>query len=324
MQEVNFLRRNAEKWKQFDALLSNQTGAGDRRDVAPDTLAELFVEVTDDLSYARTFFPGSKTAAYLNELAGKAHRLVYRNRTEERSRFIRFWAREVPLAVRASWRELAISLAVFLLALAIGTVSAFNDQGFVRLILGDAYVNMTLDNIAAGDPMAVYGQMGPLGMTLGITINNIFVACFTYASGILFSIGAAYSLFKNAVMLGAFHSLFYQHHILLKSLLVIYIHGTLEISAIIIAGGAGFVLGNSFLFPGSYTRIVSLTRGARRSLKIIIGLVPVFMIAGTLEGFVTRHTLPLALSLCIILGSLSFVIWYFIVLPWRLGREVPQ
>jgi uncharacterized membrane protein SpoIIM required for sporulation len=123
-------------------------------------------------------------------------------------------------------------------------------------------------------------------------------------------------LFTNGVMLGAFHFLFFQHDLLTRSLLVVYIHGALEIPAIIVAGAAGLVMGNSLLFPGTYPRLESLRRGARHGVKLAVGLVPVFLAAGLLEGFVTRHTdMPLALSLGNIGCSLAFIAAYFVIYP---------
>jgi uncharacterized membrane protein SpoIIM required for sporulation len=124
-------------------------------------------------------------------------------------------------------------------------------------------------------------------------------------------------------MLGAFHGFFWRYHLLAKSLLVVWIHGTFEISAIILAGAAGFVLGNSLLFPGTYRRIDSFKLGAINSLKIVVGVVPIFIAAGFLESFITRYThMPLWLSLFIILASLSFVLWYFVFYPARLSRKL--
>ncbi|MFQ5571288.1 MAG: stage II sporulation protein M [Rhodothermales bacterium] len=315
MQEVAFLRQNADKWKQFEKLLHE-------RSADPDRLAELFVEITDDLSYARTFYPESKTTRYLNGLAAEVHQAIYKNKREDRSRFLTFWTVEVPEAMAASRREMLLSLALFALSVGIGVISALNDDGFVRLILGDGYVNMTLENIEQGDPMAVYKQANEVDMFLGITFNNVRVSFFAFVMGLLGSFGTAYILFRNGVMLGAFHALFYQQDYLWSSLLVVYIHGALEISAIIIAGGAGLVMGNSILFPGTYSRRQSFMRGARRGVKIVVGLVPVFIAAGFLEGFVTRYTgMPLPLSLLIIAGSLGFIFWYFVVYPLRLHRS---
>jgi len=318
VQEVVFLRQNAEKWKQFEALLR------DRKSVDPDALAKGFVEVTDDLAYARTFYPVSKTTQYLNGLAAEVHQALYLNKKEDRGRIIRFWKVELPLEIRRSHRELMLSFFVFALAAAVGVLSAAHDPGFVRLVLGDHYVNMTLANIDQGDPMAVYGQMNQFDMFFSISLNNIWVAFMAFSMGVLFSFGSVYILLKNGLMLGVFHYLFYQHDLLLPSLLVVYIHGTLEISVIIIAGAAGMVMGNSLLFPGSYPRRAAFVRGAKRGLKIVIGLVPIFVVAGFLEGFVTRSEMPVALSLSIILCSLSFIVWYFGVYPVHVAKRQPH
>ena len=315
MQEVAFLRKNADKWKQFETMLHARPA------VDPDRLADLFIEVTDDLSYAKTFYPGSATSQYLNGLAADVHQALYKTRREDRGRFIRFWKTELPLTVRSAHREMGVALIVFLLSVGIGALSAARDDGFVRLILGDAYVNMTLANIEKGDPLAVYKQSNELDMFLGITLNNIRVSFIAFAMGVVLSVGAGFILFRNGVMLGAFHYLFFQQDLLLPSLLVVYIHGALEISVIIIAGAAGLVMGNGILFPGSYPRGVSFLRAARRGMKMVVGLVPIFVLAGFLEGFVTRYTdMPVVLSLAIISGSLSFILWYFVYYPFHLTR----
>ncbi len=315
MQEVAFLKQNMEKWKQIEAILSG-------KNINPDTLAELFIQLTDDLSFAKTFYPGSKTVLYLNSLAAKVHQAVYRNKKEKKSRLITFWKFELPAILKDCRREMFYSLVIFILSIFIGIVSSANDKTFVRLILGDTYVNMTLENIDKGDPLAVYKKVNEIDMFLGITFNNIRVALFAFTAGVLFSFGTGLLLFYNGVMLGAFHYFFFQKGMLISSMLTIWIHGTLEISAIIIAGCAGLVMGNSILFPGSYTRRRSFMNGAKNGLKIVIGLIPVFILAGFLEGFVTRHTgMPAFVSLCIIISSLIFVIWYFIIYPLNVKKE---
>jgi len=310
MQEVAFLRQNADKWKRFESLLA------DRRQADPDALADLFIQLTDDLSYSKTFYAGSKTTAYLNALAARVHQAIYRNKKEKHGRFVTFWRDELPALMAQTRRELAVAGVIFTLSMLIGAVSTANDDAFVRLIMGDSYVNMTLENIRQGDPLAVYKKMNEVDMFLGITFNNVRVAFYAFVAGVFLSLGTGLILFYNGVMLGAFQYFFYQQGLLLPSVRTIWIHGTLEISAIIIAGSAGLVIGNGILFPGTYTRTQSFMAGAKKGLKIVIGLVPVFITAGFLEGFVTRHTdMPAALSLGIIAASLLFVIWYFIVYP---------
>ncbi len=177
MREIVFLKRNAEKWKQFEVLLSS-SGRED-----PDTLADLFIELTDDLSYARTYYPDSETTRYLNELTRKVHETIYRNKKEEKNRFRTFWTTEIPLVIQKHHKELLISFSFFIVAMLIGLLSAANDPTFIRMIMGDRYVDMTLQNINKGDPMAVYKQMEALPMFLGITTNNIFVSFKAFGTG---------------------------------------------------------------------------------------------------------------------------------------------
>ena len=323
MREAVFVRRHAPDWEAFEARLED---GGD-----PDALADGYVRLGDDLAYAQTFYPGSATAAYLNDLSAQVHGRIYRNRREERGRLRRFFAEEVPLAVWAGRRALALSLGLFLAAVAVGAWSSATDADFVRLILGDAYVNMTQANVERGDPLAVYKDAQQLDMALGIALNNVMVSFLAFAGffpvggAVLpgFSLGTGTVLVQNGVMVGAFAHLFIGQGLAADWVRVVFVHGALELSAIVVAGGAGFVMGNALLFPGTYPRLASFQRGAKRGVKIVVGLVPVFLTAAALEGFVTRYTeMPLALSALVIGGSFAFVAFYYVWLPWRVARRV--
>ncbi|MBA3971749.1 MAG: stage II sporulation protein M [Bacteroidetes bacterium] len=317
MKEITFLKQNADKWQQFETLISAKGGSD------PDLMADLFVQVTDDLSYSKTHYPKAKTTQYLNSIASRVHQEIYKNKKEKTSRIIAFWKYELPFIFKNSHPQLLYSFIIFSVAMMVGVVSSAYDDSFVRLILGDSYVNMTLENISKGDPMAVYKSSTQIDMFLGITINNIRVSFIAFAMGILFSFGTGFILFSNGVMLGAFQYFFYAKGLLLQSALVIWIHGTLEISAIVIAGCAGLTMGNSILFPGTYSRGVSFVRGAKQGVKIAVGLIPIFIAAGFLESFVTRYSnMPMWLSISIISTSLIFIIWYFIIYPIVLNRKV--
>ncbi|MBE7177223.1 MAG: stage II sporulation protein M [Mucilaginibacter polytrichastri] len=314
MREPLFVKRNADKWKRYENEPAHH----------PDELAERFIEITDDLAYARTFYPQSRTTAFLNGLASRFHQRIYRNKKERSNRFVLFWKTELPLLFFAHRKQLLISLLFFLSFGLIGFVSARYDDTFVRLILGDRYVNMTEANIAAGKPFAVYDQEGETSMFLMIGANNIYVSLLAFAMGIFFSVGTLWMLLQNGLMLGSFQYFFFSKSTALglQSLLVIWLHGTLEISAIVIAGGAGLVMGNGLLFPGTYKRMYSFKRAAKEGLKIVLGLVPVFICAAFIEGFFTRHAgMPLYASLSLILLSAVFLVWYVILYPRRLTRR---
>ncbi|RZL37409.1 MAG: stage II sporulation protein M, partial [Pedobacter sp.] len=297
MREALFVKQNTEKWKRFDEMqLAN-----------PDELADRFTEITNDLAYSKTFYPNSKTTAYLNGLASKLHRSVYKNKKEKSNRFVYFWKAELPLLFLEHKKQVIYSLAFFLVSCAIGAISAKYDDTFIRLILGDGYVNMTNDNISKGDPFGVYKQANPFLMFMQIGANNIFVSLYTFVLGIIFSFGSIVSLFRNGIMLGSFQYFFFSKGLGIQSVLVIWIHGTLEISAIVLAGAAGLVLGNSMLFPKTFTRKASILKGAKDGLKMVLGLVPIFIVAAFLESFITRHTeMPALLSGSILLASAIF------------------
>src|SRR5205085_10136539 len=150
-------------------------------------------------------------------------------------------------------------------------------------------VNMTNEYIERGDPFAVYKQSGQVNMFVSIAFNNIRVAFATYVLGIFLSVGTIILLFSNGLMLGSFEYYFFSKGLGFKSITVIFIHGTLEIWSIVIAGAAGLILGNSILFPGTYSRNVSILKGGRDGMKIVFGLVPLFLTAAFLESFVTRY-----------------------------------
>lgn len=317
MREAAFIQRNQVKWQRLEQVV------GGLKELSGDEASALYVALNDDLSYARTFYPKSNITVYLNGLASRLHHHIYRNQRTSRRRFRTFWTDEVPLALAATRKQLLLSFTVFALAMGIGALSARYDATFVRLILGDGYVDMTLENIHKGEPMAVYGGHDESLMFLGITINNVRVSLLCFAAGILASFGTGLVLLYNGIMVGAFQYFFHEQGVLRESLLTIWVHGTLEISAIIIAGAAGFALGNGLLFPGTYRRMESFRQGARTGLKVVIGLVPVFIVAGFLESFVTRHalTMPPAVTLGIIGLSAAFIIYYFVILPYHAERR---
>jgi len=313
MREALFVKKNTEKWQQYDRM----------QQANPDEVANQFIEITNDLAYAKTFYPKSKTTAYLNGLASKLHQSVYKNKKEKSNRFIHFWKSELPLLFLEHRKQVIYALLFFVISCAIGAMSAKYDDTFVRLIMGDQYVNMTNENIAKGDPFGVYKQSNEFVMFIQIGLNNIYVALYTFVLGIIFSFGSIVSLFRNGIMLGSFQYFFFSKGLGIQSILVIWIHGTLEISAIVLAGAAGLVLGNSFLFPKTYTRMESIIKGAKDGLKIVLGLVPIFIVAAFFESFITRHTeMPLFLSISILAVSAAFIVWYVFIYPVKIIKKL--
>jgi len=309
------VKQNKEKWIGFEKALTNNVK------INPDDLASYYIQLTNDLSYAQTYYPDSKTLLYLNSLASRAHQKIYVTKRESKNKIISFWRDEFPLFFRQYHNTLLYAFLIFTSAVLIGVVSTLNDDSFIRLILGDYYVNMTIENIENGEPMAVYKSGSEIGSFLGITINNIRVAIIAFALGVIFSVGTIYVLFSNGIMLGAFITFFYNYGILEKTSTV-WLHGTIEISVIVIAGCAGLVMGNSFLFPKTYSRRIAFMKGAKDGLKIVVSTIPFFIIAGFIEGFITRYgeQMPWFIAYGIILVSLFLIVYYYIVYPILLHK----
>lgn len=310
MREQTFIRKNINKWEEAETTVDNAST------VSPDVLAETYVDITSDLSFAQTHWRDSRVTVYLNGLAAAIHNAIYINKREPMSRLLTFWTQEVPRVMYESRKLLLASFLIFIISVLIGAVSQYIDYDFCRLILGNDYMDMTEANIANGEPMGVYGSSQRFSMFSSITVNNIGVSFKIFVSGILTSICTGIMLFYNGVMIGCFDMFFAQHDLLFESLTATMLHGALELSAIIVAGAAGLAVGNGWLFPGTYKRLESLKIGAKRGVKIVVGTVPIFIVAGFIESFITRHTeMPLAAKLTIIGLSAAFVIFYYILLP---------
>lgn len=292
-------------------------------DLDPEVLATNYTELSDDLSYARTFYPRSDVVSYLNRLLADYQVNVNSGRRRKAAGLFTFWGKEFPLLIGQERKVMLFVLLFFIFSGIVGAFSAEHEVSFVRLILGNAYVNQTLDNIAGGKPMGIYNSMDEWDMFVNITTNNIRVSFTVFVFGLFFSAGSLWILFTNGLMLGAFQYFFYQHDLLLHSALSVWAHGTFEITSIIIAGGAGIVMGNSFLFPGTYTRLQSFRSGALRGIKIVAGLIPFFIIAGIIESFVTRYadSYP-AMGACVVVISLIGVVAYFVVYPYKIMKSV--
>lgn len=319
MKETKFIAQNQEKWSRFEKEQDN-------KNADPEELGDLYAEITNDLSYARSFYPKRTVRVYLNYLATKVHKQIFKQKPVLFKRYIQNWTIDIPLAIYKARKNLLFALSLFLLWAFLGAFLTHFNPDFAKVIMGSGYISETENNIAMGNPMGIYGTMPQGSMFVYITMNNIKVAILCFVMGALFSIGTHIIMFNNAIMLGVFQYFMKLKGILLTSFLAIWIHGAFEISAIVIASGAGFTIGHGLIFPGSYTRLQSLQISAMSGIRIMASLIPVFILAGFLESFVTRHymILPSWSKWFIILFSFALMAWYYIFLPQKVARKYPE
>ncbi|NOT51720.1 MAG: stage II sporulation protein M [Chitinophagaceae bacterium] len=313
MREALFIKKNKDRWLKIQQEPSQD----------PDEMAADFTQLVNDLAYAKTFYPSGKVTGFINSQASKIYLDIYKNRKEESNRLVTFWKYDLPLTIRKHYKVMLFSLALFLLFASIGFFLAKKDESLLVSMMPAGYdIETTKENIREGNPFEVYEHGNVFLSWLHLMIHNIRVSFIMFVSGIFCGIPSMFMAAKNAVMLGGFDQLFASRGFGVDFWLVVFVHGTLEITALILASGAGLILGKSFLFPGTIKRMDAFKQGAKDGVKIMIGLMPVFALAAFFEGFITRLYNNISWFTTFIFGlSVVFVAWYFIIYPIRLGKK---
>jgi len=319
LREAAFIRQNKEKWLEFEKSLYKSS------DKRPERLAELFIQINNDLAYAQTYYPKSNVIRYLNALAVTAYHKIYGRRGSNRG-FKNFWTFEVPMISYRYRKYFYFSFAVFFLMIAIGVFSAIYEPEFVRSILSDGYVDMTEENIKNGDPLAVYNNNSSIGnfnSFFFIAFNNIRVGLTAFLYGIFGGVGSLYFMLVNGVMVGSFQYMFYEKGHFFLSLRTIWMHGSMEMFAMCIEIAAGILLGTSYLFPGILTRRQAFYQKGKAALKIVISTIPFTLTAALIEGYLTQYAkaMPIVFAAMIVLGSLAFISWYYLIYPIKVFRK---
>lgn len=319
LREAAFIKQNKKKWLEFeDALYHSSTNK-------PEHLADLFIQVNNDLAYAQTYYPKSNVIKYLNAITVTAYHKIYGKKKTGKG-LVGFWRYEVPMIMYHYRKYFYFSFALFFLMVTIGVFSSIYEPEFVRSILGDHYVNMTEDNIQNGDPLAVYNNessFGDFNSFFQIALNNLRVGLMSFIYGIFCGIGSIYFMLVNGVMVGSFQYMFWEKGHFFLSLRTIWIHGAMEIFAMCIEIGAGILLGTSYLFPGILTRKQAFFIKGKAALKIVISTFPFTIAAALLEGYVTQYAneMPIPVAGLIVLVSFSFIFWYYLIYPHTVYRK---
>jgi uncharacterized membrane protein SpoIIM required for sporulation len=258
-------------------------------------------------------------------LAAKIYLGIYQNRKEETNRLLRFWKEDVPSAMARNFKFLLFALFLFILFYLVGFFSSKLDPELIRAVMGDDYVNTTEQNIENGNPFGIYQDGNPFFMWIAIMLNNIIVSFIFFIKGIFLGIGSIDALVSTAIDVGVFHYMFAAKGHGVDFLFAVMLHGLLELTAIVITCGAGMIMGTSFLFPGTLSRMMAFRNGVKDGIKILIGLIPVFIVAAFYEGYITRHyKMPLVLNLILLLPSAAFIVWYFILLPLKSHQQMKK
>jgi uncharacterized membrane protein SpoIIM required for sporulation len=281
-------------------------------------LALLYRQTAADLSTAREHRADAQLAGYLNQLLGRAHNLIYSGRAPRPRGLVGFYTRTFPQVFRATWRYTAAATAIFVIGGIAGAAVSLADPGFQRFVLGGEMMDtisrreMWTHSILTVKPLA----------SSAILTNNLSVSFVAFASGITAGIGTAWMMLFNGLMIGVIGTTCQRAGMSLSLWSFVAPHGALELPAIFIAGGAGFVLGHGLLNPGTLARRDALAEAGGRAIRLLLGVIPLLIVAGVIEGFVSPVPIPAATKF-IIATSLAVLLALYLLRCGASREEQP-
>ncbi|HET7658328.1 MAG TPA: stage II sporulation protein M [Bacillales bacterium] len=317
MDVKTFIKQNRMDWRTLEEEMKSLTKK--RSSLSPqqiDRFQHLYERTARQLSYSQTYFPDEEVTSYLNELTAKAHNLFYKEETTSFQQLRRFFSETFILLLLEQRRFIGMAFLFFLIGGVGAFLSVMNDPVHLYSILPQQIAEgINPDKIGPNQ-----GTFDSPTISASIMTNNIKVAILAFAGGLTFGVLTVYLLIQNGMILGALAAIFLQHHRFYEFWAYIVPHGIIELSAIFIAGGAGLLMGYKILVPGVYPRSYQLKRQALRSVQLMLGTVPLFIIAGTIEGFITPSPIPLDVKYGVALLT-AMALAAYVLIGYRLQRK---
>lgn len=286
-----------QRWERLEALLkaSGRSNPGRLSGEEILELGHLYRATTSDLAIARRDFPNDPITIYLNGLVGRAHPLVYRGRVMDLTRIGYFVRYGFPAAYRAAGPYVATAFALFLVSAVVSAVLVTLRPSMADVLLpGQA---QSLRSVLEQHHLWMKSATENHSVAANfIMLNNIQVAFVAFAGGILLGLGTIYEMILNGINLGVVAAMVAQYGLSEGLWSFVVPHGVIELSVVFIAGGAGLMIADGFLRPGSLRRRDALSGSAHRSAELLLGCVPLLVVAGTIEGFFSPSDAPDALK----------------------------
>ena len=306
----HWIAKRRPHWDRLAALLarSDQSGLSQLSRAELQEMALLYRQAAADLSVLRQDATARTYADHLNHLLARAHHIIYSGRKATFASLFHFLWDEYPAVFQKQIRYVALSLLVSVAWGLLGAVLTSARPEFMRHFVGPGMI-ATMERHEMWTKAVV--SVKPMASSYIMT-NNLTVSFVTFAGGILFGLGTLWSLYQNGMMLGVIGAACHQYGMSIALWSFVAPHGSLELPAILIAGGAGFRLGHAMLFPGSLRWKDSVARGGIEATRLVAGVIPMLIVAGTLEGFFSPSHAPVGAKFSV--GGVLFVLlllWLF-------------
>jgi uncharacterized membrane protein SpoIIM required for sporulation len=316
MKEDKFIRENIETWKFLESTVAKLKSKGFKK-FGKDELNNFMYSynlVCGHLSYSRTYFGNTKTTDYLNRLVASAHSYIYATRTSNAKKMLKFFFMDFPLLIKQNIGYLIASTSLFLGAVLLSfiftAVSPDNASAFMPQELIDGINNFS-DTGRKWDSAI---------QSSSIMTNNIQVGFLAFALGVTLGVGTCYILILNGFILGGAAALALNKGISVQFWALILPHGVFELFAIFVCGASGLLIGKSIVNPGKFSRKDSMVRYGKTAIYLICCTIPIFTIAGIIEGFFTPSGVSHAGKLMFSLFTLLLLVFYM-VFPVLIKRK---
>jgi len=304
----SWLQKRRPYWARIDELLT-RSGSGGVRKLSHSELQELallYRQTASDLATIREDPSSRSLAHYLNQLLGRAHNLIYMGRRSKPSGIIRFYRETFPQVFHDTFAYTLTAAAIFFLLGGVGAMLSMVKPEFQTYFLGPEMMDtiqkrqMWTHSVVAVKPLA----------SSAIMTNNLTVSFTIFALGITAGIGTVWMLMFNGLLIGVVGAACWQAGMSLQLWSFVAPHGVLELPAIFIAGGAGLLIAKGMLFPGTLSRRASLVLHGGQAVRLVLGIIPMLIVAGTIEGFVSPSDLPVKLKFGVAAGMFGALLLY--------------
>jgi uncharacterized membrane protein SpoIIM required for sporulation len=292
MISVSWLKKRQPYWARLESLLADIKQRG-LHALGRDELRELgllYRQTATDLAAVRGDSSSVQQSRYLNQLLGRVHNAIYSGQKQTAGRVLEFFWNEYPLIFRRYLGYTLTATGIFALGALAGMFVTLSNPDYMREFLGPAMVStiekheMWTHSVVAASPQA----------SSFIMTNNMTVSFMTFAGGITAGLWTLFQLFYNGMMLGVIGVACGMNQMSVKLWSFVAPHGVLELPAIFIAGGAGLRLAEALLFPGTLSRRDSLAVGGSEAVRLLVGVIPMLIVAGVIEGFFSPSSVPAA------------------------------
>ena len=319
MRSEDFVARRRDDWNRLEDLLARARG-GSRSSLAPAqvlTMAALYRRATADLARAQRDWPGEPVHRYLNGLVARGHGIVYRRGGDVWRRIRGFYTQTLPSTYRGAWPYLVASAGLLFVPaivsyfVVLANPDAASGIGVPQAIIDRVHHHELWTNIPPDVRVVAAGL---------IMTNNIWVSMLAFAFGVVFGLPVIYVLVSNGISLGGLFGLTQAFGISGGLFDFVIGHGVLELSVVVAQGAGGLMMGWALISPGNHRRSDALVIATRRAFILLLGLAPMLVIAGTIEGNISPSAAPFAVKVTIGL-TVGLLFYSYLLLTGR--RNAP-